>query len=59
MITVWAIIIKWNIRTHTTRAASGSDVAPDDAVLTYNPNMKLYEDSAFWLFGWLLTRTGS
>jgi hypothetical protein len=45
MITVWAIIIKWNIRTHTTRAASGSDVAPDDAVLTYNPNMKLYEDS--------------
>ena len=49
MITVWAIIIKWNIRTHTTRAASGSDVAPDDAVLTYNPNMKLYEDSAFWL----------
>ena len=52
MITVWAIIIKWNIRTHTTRAASGSDVAPDDAVLTYNPNMKLYEDSAFWLI-WL------
>ena len=48
MVAVWSVFIKWKIHKHTTRKISNNTVAPDDAVLTANSGIILYEGTAFY-----------
>jgi hypothetical protein len=48
MVAVWSVFIKWKIHKHTTRQISNNTVAPDDAVLTANSGIILYEGTAFY-----------